>query len=83
MEFDNFGKATSFLENPRRVPIVCYVFLRILPLTSLLPKTIMKAHYAGHVPRMWTGRDYRAQICSTRSRESSFPNQAANAISNN
>lgn len=42
MNVSNFVKDTSFLENPRRVPIVCYIFLRILPLSFLLAKNKKK-----------------------------------------
>lgn len=40
MKIANFVKVTSFLENPRRVPIMCYMFLRILPPSFLLEKKI-------------------------------------------
>lgn len=86
MNVPNFVKGTSFLENPRRVPIVCYIFLRILPLSFLLAKKkknkIMKVHYAGHVSRISTGEmeAYVGQICSMRSQENSFSSQAVNAV---
>ena len=89
MNISSFVKGTSFLENPRRVPIVCYIFLRILPLNFLLAKKkkkkliiLMKVHYAGHVSRISTGEmeGYVGQICSMRSQENSFSSQAVNAV---